>query len=105
MDNLRLALQGGWNVLSSALIFGAGLPVLYALAIRSLAGSATTDVDGEGRVHAQASPLGKAVAGLILLAILLGVALGITLIAASGFGKVVQFVGDFPFVDLVSKKK
>lgn len=105
MDNLRLALQGGWNVLSAALVFGAGMPILYALAIRALATGASTEVDADGRVHAQASMTGRVIAGLIALVVLIIIALGITLIAASGFGKVVQFVGDFPFVDIVSKKK
>ncbi len=36
-DNLRFALQGGWQVLWVSLLFGAGLPLLFAVGVRSLA--------------------------------------------------------------------
>jgi len=42
---------------------------------------------------------------LLMGVILIAVAIGILIILAGGLGKVVQFGGDFPFVDLVSKKK
>jgi hypothetical protein len=37
MNNLSLALQGGWKVLLAGLLLGAGLPTIFAVGIRSLA--------------------------------------------------------------------
>ena len=46
--------------------------------------------------HAQPHPIGKALAGLCFTVVLLGVALGITIVAASGFGKAVSFENIIP---------
>jgi hypothetical protein len=88
IDNLEFALAGAWRVLLASLVFGAGLPVIYALGIRSLARSEGGDVEVS---HAAPNPFGKVIAGLCLLVVLAGVALGITIIAATGFGKAVSF--------------
>ncbi len=36
IDNLQFAFDGAWRVLLAGLVFGAGLPVVFALGIRSL---------------------------------------------------------------------
>lgn len=100
MRSLELALQGAGKVLVAGLVFGAGLPVLYALAMRALTlGSTdTTTADGSGR--SQKTVLGRVLAGVLVLVVLGGIVLGLMLIVASGFGKAVSFEHVVPtFVD------
>lgn len=96
LDNLGLALQGGWKVLVVALILGAGLPSVFAVGIRSLAwgtgGSAEVDVaDGP-------HPIGRVVAFVCFGVVLLGIALGISIVVASGFGKAISFEHIYPVI-------
>jgi hypothetical protein len=84
IDNLQFAFDGAWRVLLVSLVFGAGLPLVYAIGIRSLAWGAGGDAELS---HARPNPFGKVLAGLCLAVVLAGVALGITIIAATGFGK------------------
>ena len=37
MNMVPLALEGAWKVLAAGLVLGAGLPILYAFAVRGLA--------------------------------------------------------------------
>ena len=53
MRSIELALQGGAKVLTAGLIFGAGLPILYALAVRSLAVGASESVADDGTIRHQ----------------------------------------------------
>lgn len=102
MNELVLALKGGWNVLSAGLVFGAGLPVVFALAVRCLAlGEDRVGADGT-RTFAP-SPLGRVLAVLLFLVLAAAVATGITLIVAAGLGKVVDFSHVVPMI--VDKKK
>jgi hypothetical protein len=100
MHDVVLALQGAWKVLLASLILGAGLPALFALGVRSLAyGSG-----GEAQVHETGvtaptpRPIGTVVAWILFLIVLLAVALGITFIVASGFGKALSFEHVFPVI-------
>jgi hypothetical protein len=99
MNNLSLALQGGWKVLLAGLILGAGLPAVFAVGIRSLAwgtgGTAEVDL-------AKPHPAGKAIATVCFAIVLLGVAVGIAIVIASGFGKAVSFEHIYP--TFVAKK-
>lgn len=94
MNQVALALQGSWKVLLASLVLGAGLPLVFAAGIRSMAygqgGSA--EADTSARPH----PVGRALAVLCFLVVLAGVALGITIVVASGFGKAVSFAHVFP---------
>ena len=102
MNTISLALKGASNVLFAGLVFGVGLPVIYA-------GHEGADHRRQRRHrprrHAPAAPdrLSKAIAALLLAVIVGGVALGITIIVASGLGKVVTFDHIIPM--LVDKKK
>jgi hypothetical protein len=94
-DNLNLAFDGAWQVLAVSLVFGAGLPLVFALGIRALAwGTGGRAEVAGGAPHR----LGNVLAGLCLAVVLGGVALGITIIAASGFGKAVSFEHGFPTI-------
>jgi len=105
MNTLNLALQGAWKVLLAGLVFGTGMPVVYALAMRALTVGSTEIVAADGTTTMKPSAMGKVMMALLIGVILIAVAIGILIILAGGLGKVVQFGGDFPFVDLVSKKK
>ncbi|HPB71984.1 MAG TPA: hypothetical protein PLX71_03300 [Phycicoccus sp.] len=103
MNTISLALNGAGRVLMAGLAFGVGLPVIYALAMRILTLGAATVVDPDGKAVLRPTPLGKAIAALLMLAIVGGVALGITIIVAAGLGKAVSFEHVIPL--LVDKKK
>ena len=94
-ENLQFALDGAWRVLLAGLVFGAGLPLVFALGIRSLAWGAGGSAEVSG---AAANPVGKVLAGLCLAVVLAGVALGITIITATGFGKEVSFAHGYPTI-------
>ena len=96
IDNLQFALDGAWRVLLAGLVFGAGLPLVFALGIRSLAWGAGGDAEVS---HAAAAP-GRARCwpASACAVVLAGVALGITIIAAAGFGKVVSFEHGYPTI-------
>ena len=92
MDNLRFAIEGGWKVLWVGVILGAGLPLIFALGVRSLA----LGTSGATTESHEPNPAGKALAALCFLAVAVAVALGITVIVAAGFGKVVSFDHVYP---------
>ena len=88
MDMIPLALEGAWKVLAAGLVLGAGLPLLYAFAVKGMAMA-----HGAGAVIGQQtkSPMGKAVS------------YGISFIVATGIGKTVTFDHVIPW--FVDKKK
>lgn len=95
MNDLVLALGGAWKVLVVSLLLGAGLPTVFALGVRSMA----LGVGGDAEVtRAEPHPVGRLLAGLCFLVVLLGVALGITIVVASGFGKAVSFEHIYPTI-------
>lgn len=99
MNNVFLALDGAWRVLVTSLVLGAGLPAVFALGVRALAlqpGAA------EGQRRSIPTPVARSLAGVCFAVVLAGVALGITYIVASGFGKTLSFEHIFP--TLVTKK-
>ena len=99
-DNLGFALEGAWKVLLAGLVLGAGLPLVFALGIRSLAWGAGGDaeVHPDGGTGPRANPAGTVLAWLLFLVVLAGIALGITFIVASGFGKQLSFEHIFPTI-------
>jgi hypothetical protein len=89
---LNLFAQAAWKVLLAGLVLGAGLPAVFAVGVRlSAAGAGAT-----------ANPVAGGRAGYRLLGLLcfvvvaLAVAVGITIIVAAGFGKMVSFEHIFP---------
>ncbi|WP_432843994.1 hypothetical protein [Dactylosporangium sp. CA-092794] len=104
MHNLEFSLQAAWRVLLVGLLLGAGLPTLFALGVRSLAWGAGGDaeVHEAGATGPRAQPIGTVLGWLCFVVVLLGVALGITYIVASGFGKALSFEHIYPTI--VTKK-
>jgi hypothetical protein len=91
MNNIGFALDGAWRVLLAGLALGAGLPILFALGIRSLAWSGAAP----GGV---ARPLGRAIGYLLFAVVVAGVLLGLTFIVATGFGKALSFSHIYPTI-------
>jgi hypothetical protein len=85
MDNLKLAFEGAWKVLSVALLFGVGLPALFALGIRALA------IGGAGEDGGSVRPIGRLLGALCFALVALLIGIGLLYILAKGFGKVVSF--------------
>lgn len=95
MNTLSLALQGAWKVLAVSLILGAGLPMIFGLGVRSMA----LGTGGAAEVsHAKPRPIGKVLAAICFLVVLAGVAVGITIVVATGFGKAVSFEHIYPMI-------
>ncbi|MEV8514557.1 hypothetical protein [Dactylosporangium sp. NPDC051484] len=104
VHNLQFALQSAWRVLLAGLLLGAGLPALFALGVRALAWGAGGDAEVRepGAAGAKAQPIGTLLGWACIAVVLLGVALGITYIVASGLGKALSFEHIFPAI--VDKK-
>lgn len=81
------------QVLIGAIVFGAGLPALFAVGIRSMAVAAGGTAETS---HANPKPAMKVVGYLCFAVVLLGIALGLAIILSSGFGYQVSFQHGFP---------
>lgn len=100
MDTVRLALEAAWKVLYTGLLLGAGLPIIFALGVRALAGpAAVATADGEPPARHVPSPWARAFAWLCFALAAYGVLLGLLVIIGAGQGKIV----DFPFPILIDK--
>lgn len=96
METIRLVLEAAWKVLYVGLLLGAGLPVVFALGIRAMAGREDT-VNGDGTVVAHPPSAVARVLGVLCFALVLfGVAVGIMVIVGAGMGKIVSFEHVFP---------
>lgn len=98
MHNFGFALDGAWQVLLAGLALGAGLPILFALGIRSLAwGAGEASVKTSGvTAPGPRRPLGTAAGYLLFTVVIIGVVLGITFIVAGGFGYKMSFENIYP---------
>jgi hypothetical protein len=81
--DLKFAVETIWKVALASLILGAGLPVLYAAGIRSLAWGSGGDAEV---AHARPNPIGKVLAGVIFLVVAYAIVAGIVYIIATGKG-------------------
>ncbi|MEU4219985.1 hypothetical protein [Actinoplanes sp. NPDC026623] len=96
MHNLGFALEGAWKVLLASILLGAGLPILFALGIRSLAYGAGGDAGSAATGPTR--PLGTVLGYLLFAVVVLGVVLGIAFIVAGGFGKTLSFQHFYPSI-------
>ena len=90
----ELFFQAAWKVLVAGVVLGAGVPAIFALGVRfSAAGAGATSVPGErGRG-------GYSALGILCFAVVaLAVVIGITIIVAAGFGKMVSFEHIYPTI-------
>lgn len=99
-NNLQFTFEAAWKVLLAGLILGAGLPVVFALGVRSLAWGSGGDaeVHADGVAGPKAQPAGRVLAWILFAVVLAGIALGITFIVASGLGKQLTFEHVFPTI-------
>ncbi|HYN67834.1 MAG TPA: hypothetical protein VES93_13170 [Ornithinibacter sp.] len=97
MNNLTFAIEGAVRVLVIGLLFGAGLPAVYALGIRALAYGQGGDAEIS---HARPHPVGTVLAYLAFGLVIAGVVLGLTVIVATGLGMQLEFN---PWPTLVEK--
>lgn len=81
--DLKFAAEAIWKVAVASLILGAGLPVLYASGIRSLAWGAGGDAEV---AHAKPNPIGKVLAAAIFVIVGYAIVSGIVYIIATGKG-------------------
>jgi len=100
-DNLGFAVEAAWKVLLAGLVLGAGLPMVFAVGVRSLAWG--TGGAAEVTMDAKPHPAGRVVALACFAVVLAGIALGLTIILAAGQGKVVSF--DHVYPTIVDKPK
>jgi hypothetical protein len=99
MHNFGFALDGAWRVLLAGLVLGAGLPVLFAFGIRSLAwGAGEASVNATGVTAGTRRPVGTVVGYLLFAIVVAGVVLGLTFIVASGFGNKLSFEHVYPTI-------
>ena len=99
MHVFGLEMKAIGQILLVGLVLGAGLPVLFAAGIRSLAWGAGGSAEASsGGPAAAPHPLGRVLGYLAFAVVLLCVALGIAFIVASGFGKVLSFEHVFPTI-------
>jgi hypothetical protein len=89
---LELFAETAWKVVLAGLVLGAGLPAVFALGVRFAAAGA----GGSTGATTQAGGGYRALSVLCFAAVALAVALGITVVVASGFGKMVSFEHIYP---------
>ncbi|WP_380171410.1 hypothetical protein ACFEMC_20690 [Kineococcus sp. DHX-1] len=94
-QNLVLVGDALWKILLAALVLGAGLPVLFSAGVRAMAYGAGGDAETD---HAPGRPIGRVLAVVCFAVVVAAVALGITFIVASGFGKALSFEHVYPTV-------
>jgi len=106
--DVSFALQAIWKVLIASVALGAGLPAIFALAVRALAWGAPAE-EGPGAGASAGSTgsagsrvAGRILAGLLLLVVAYGVVSGLLFIIASGQGKDISFAHVIP--QIVAKK-
>ena len=98
MHNVTLAFEAAWKVLLIGLALGAGLPILFAFGIRTMAWGQ----GGEAEVHAAGTaapaphPVGRVLGILCFALVVAAIVVGIAFIVASGFGKELSFEHLYP---------
>jgi hypothetical protein len=96
VNTLKLLLEGAGEVLVAGIVFGAGLPVVYALALRVLTLGATSYAGPDGDIHSTPRMSSRLFSGVLIAVVVAGVLLGLMIIVATGFGKEVTFDTIYP---------
>jgi len=98
VNTVKLLLEGAGEVLVAGLVFGAGLPVVYALALRVLTLGATSYAGPDGDIHSTPRMSSRLFSGVLIAVVVAGVLLGLMIIVATGFGKEVSFANIYPTI-------
>ena len=98
MNTFKLLMEGAFSVLVAGLVFGAGLPVIYALALRVLTIGATSYAGPDGDIHSTPRISSRLFAGLLIAVVVAGIGVGLMIIVATGFGKEVTFDTIYPTI-------
>ena len=98
MNTLNLLFQGASKVLVAGLVFGAGLPFVYAVAMRVLTIGATSYADETGDIHSTPRISSRLFAGLLIAVVVAGIVVGMMIIVATGFGKEVSLENVYPTI-------
>jgi hypothetical protein len=98
VNTLQLVLQGASKVFVAGLVFGAGLPFVYAVALRVLTIGSTSYADETGEIHSTPKMSSRLFAGLLIAVVVAGVVVGMMIIVATGFGKEVTFDTIYPTI-------
>ena len=98
MNTFTLLLEGAGSVLFAGLVFGAGLPVVYAIALRVLTIGATSYADPSGEIHSTPRLSSRVFSGLLIAVVVAGIVVGLMIIVATGFGKEVSFDSIYPTI-------
>ena len=91
MNNIELVLQGASKVLLAGLVFGAGLPFIYAVALRVLTIGSVDYAAADGTIHSRPRISSRLFSALLIAVVIGGIVLGLVMIVASGFGMAVSF--------------
>lgn len=95
MDTLSLSLQGAWELFYTGMFLGAGLPILFAVGVKLLAGQPAHADGAEGTIPAP-GVLAKILAGICFALVAFAVFVGLLTIVAAGMGKEVSFEHGVP---------
>ncbi len=82
-QDVQFMLDAIWKVLIASLILGAGLPMLFAFGIRSLAWGQGGDAEMS---NAAPNPWGRIVAIVLFAIVVYGMVVGIMYVVATGHG-------------------
>ena len=95
-----LFLQDAWKVLLYSLVLGAGLPVVFALGVRSarVRPCRGRRADGGADARPGQNPLGTVLATICFLVVIVGVAVGLTYVIAAGKGEQLSFSHVYPTI-------
>jgi len=98
VTTLQLLFEGASEVFVAGLVFGAGLPFVYAIALRVLTIGSTAYADPSGEIHSTPRMSSRLFAGLLIAVVVAGIVVGMMIIVATGFGKEVSFANIYPTI-------
>ena len=98
MNTIQLVLEGASEVFVAGLVFGAGLPFVYAIALRVLTIGSTAYADPSGEIHSTPRMSSRLFSGVLIAVVVAGIVVGMMIIVATGFGKEVSFENIYPTI-------
>ena len=98
MTTLQLLFEGASEVFVAGLVFGAGLPFVYAIALRVLTIGSTAYADPSGEIHSTPRMSSRLFSGALIAVVVAGIVVGMMIIVATGFGKEVSFENIYPTI-------